>query len=202
MATSGNMKTDPTPQSPSDRTLLIRLKSGEEDAATGIYLRYAQRLRLLATSQAGRSLSVRLDADDVVQSVFRTFFRRAAQGHYDIPDGEELWKLFLVLALNKIRGLGTHHRAAKRDVSQTADLSKLYGEPAAYLPDDSAYGILRMTIDDILNSLPEPQRLMVVMRIEGSDIQQIAEATQRSKRSVERALQNFRQRLFAALNEE
>jgi len=188
--------------SPSDRTLLLRFKKGEEDAATGIYLRYAHRLQLLALSQAGRALAVRLDPEDVVQSVFRTFFRRAAQGHYDIPDGEELWKLFLVLALNKIRCLAAYHRAKKRDVSHTTDLSKLFKEPIADLPDDTAFGILRMTVDDILNSLPESQRSMVVMRIEGCDIQQIAVATERSKRSVERALQTFRERLLSVLNEE
>src|SRR5262245_18061742 len=193
---------EPQALPPSDRTLLLRFKKGEEDAATGIYLRYAQRLQLLAHSQAGRALSIRLDADDVVQSVFRTFFRRAAQGHYDIPDGEELWKLFLVLALNKIRSLATYHRAAKRDVGQTTDLSKIFGQAAADLPDDTAYGVLRLTIDDILNGLPEPQRSMVVLRIEGRDIQEIAAATERSKRSVERALQMFRQKLFDVLNEE
>jgi len=192
----------PQSSSPSDRTLLLRLKKGEEDAATGIYLRYAQRLQMLAHSQVSRAFSVRLDPDDVVQSVFRTFFRRAAQGHYDIPDGEELWKLFLVLALNKIRGLAAYHRAAKRDVTQTTDLNKLFGQSSADLPDDSAFVILRVTVDDILNDLPEPQRSMVIMRIEGLDIQQIADACQRSKRSVERALQNFRQRLFGVLNQE
>jgi RNA polymerase sigma-70 factor (ECF subfamily) len=197
------MNTDvPQSSSPSDRTLLLRLKKGEEDAATGIYLRYAQRLQMLAHSQVSRAFSVRLDPDDVVQSVFRTFFRRAAQGHYDIPDGEELWKLFLVLALNKIRGLAAYHRAAKRDVTQTTDLNKLFGQPSADLPDDSAFVILRVTVDDLLNDLPEPQRSMVIMRIEGCDVQRIADATQRSKRSVERALQSFRQKLFSVLNQE
>ena len=28
------------------------------------------------------------------------------QGHYDVPDGEEIWKLLLVIALNKVRAAG------------------------------------------------------------------------------------------------
>ena len=96
----------------SDSTLLRRFQEGEADAATAIYLRYAKRLQRLAESQTGGELAVRLDPEDVVQSVFRTFFRHAAEGHYEIPDGEELWKLFLVIALNKIRTLGHYHRAA------------------------------------------------------------------------------------------
>src|SRR5438093_1250171 len=87
----------------SDQTLLMRFRRGDADAATALYLRYAKRLRALAQKQTAGTLSVRMDPDDVVQTVFRTFFRRAATGHYQIPDGEELWKLFLVIALNKIR---------------------------------------------------------------------------------------------------
>src|SRR5207248_189046 len=89
----------------SDQTLLMRFRRGDADAATALYLRYAKRLRALAQKQTAGTLSVRMDPDDVVQTVFRTFFRRAATGHYQIPDGEELWKLFLVIALHKIRDL-------------------------------------------------------------------------------------------------
>src|SRR5262245_55855145 len=86
----------------SDRSLLKRFRAGDADAATQLYLRYAERLRTLARTRVGRDLAPRIDAEDIVQSVFRTFFRRAALGQYHVPDGEELWKLFLVIGLNKI----------------------------------------------------------------------------------------------------
>lgn len=187
----------------SDRTLLRRFQGGEDDAATAIYLRYAKRLQRLAESQTGDELAVRLDPEDVVQSVFRTFFRRAAEGHYEIPDGEELWKLFLVIALNKIRTLGQYHRAAKRDVKQTKDFSKVEPFVASNAsPDEQAYNVLRMTIEDVLGELSEGQREMVVLRIEGNDINAIAERTGRAKRSVERVLQKFREALAEKLNDE
>lgn len=187
----------------SDRTLLRRFQGGEDDAATAIYLRYAKRLQRLAESQTGAELAVRLDPEDVVQSVFRTFFRRAAEGHYEIPDGEELWKLFLVIALNKIRTLGQYHRAAKRDVKHTKELTKV--EPFV-APGDShdeqAYHVLRMTIDDVLKDLSESQREMIMLRIEGNDINAIAETTGRAKRSVERVLQTFRETLSEQLKDD
>ncbi len=182
----------------SDGSLLRRFQGGEENAATAIYLRYAQRLNLLARAKTGRELAVRLDPEDIVQSVFRTFFRRAAHGHYQVPDGEELWKLFLVIALNKIRTLGEFHRAAKRDVGHTTDLEKVGpGIADTHCPDEQAFRILQMTVDGLLAELPETQRRMVVLRIEGHDVQSIAQQTGRAKRSVERALQNFRERLSA-----
>ena len=74
----------------------------------------------LAAAQASPDLKQRVDPDDIVQSVFRTFFRRAAAGQYDVPAGDELWKLFLVIGLNKVRAVAAYHKAAKRDVRQTA----------------------------------------------------------------------------------
>src|SRR6516225_4556295 len=107
---------------PSDRTLLRRFHSGEAHAATLLYLRYAARLTSLASNQRGADLANRFDPDDIVQSIFRTFFRRAAEGHYDVPEGDDLWKLFLVIALQKIRDACKFHRAAKRDVRTTRSI--------------------------------------------------------------------------------
>ena len=108
---------DPNPHDVSDRSLIRRLRMGSQDAATQIYLRYAKRLHGLSLAKCSRDLAARLDSDDIVQSVFRTFFRRVEKGDYDVPDGEDLWKLFLVIGLNKIQTAGTFHRAAKRDVA-------------------------------------------------------------------------------------
>src|SRR5687768_11333472 len=69
----------------SDASLLRRYRRGEEDAATELYLRYAGRLRVLADTRASPELKQRVDPEDIVQSVFRTFFRRAAVGQYDAP---------------------------------------------------------------------------------------------------------------------
>src|SRR5262245_4158449 len=114
------MPGDLGPHAATDASLLRRYRRGEDDAATELYVRYAERLRALAAAQASPDLRRRVDPDDIVQSVFRTFFRRAAAGQYDVPAGEELWKLFLVIGLNKIRAVAAHHKAACRDVRATA----------------------------------------------------------------------------------
>ena len=202
---SSHAETPTTDAKRSDHSLLRRFQDGQTDAATAIYLRYAKRLELLARSQTGSELAVRFDPEDVVQSVFRTFFRRAAEGHYDIPDGDELWKLFLVIALNKIRARGEYHRAAKRDVAQTSNLDTV--KPIGVgdgqnRPEDDAYRVLRMTIDDLFDEVPEVQRQIVTMRIEGYNVREISEKTNRSKRTVERVLQGFRTRLNECLSAE
>ncbi len=89
-----------------DRELLERIRAGEQDAAFVLYTRYAEPLMRLARGQTAQDLRTRFDPEDVVQSVFRTFFRRISNGEYEVPEGSELWKLLLVMALNKLRSLG------------------------------------------------------------------------------------------------
>ncbi len=187
---------------PSDRSLLRRLRAGSDDAATQLYLRYARRLQALARANASRDLAAVFDPDDVVQSVFRTFFRRAAQGHYDVPDGEDLWKLLLVMGLNKIRSVGAFHRAAKRDVRALGGSDALAMALArSDDSDESSLVLLRMVIDEVLEGLTPVHRQILNMRIEGHEVAAIAEQVGRSKRSVERILQGVLKSLSESLRE-
>ena len=143
-----------------------------------------------------------MDPDDIVQSVFRTFFRRVNTDQYEVPRGDDLWKLFLVIALNKIRNAAAHHTAAKRDVRQTVHIgdSGAGGVPAV-TPDDTELTALRLVIDDAIAALPESSRDMVRLRIDGHEVADIAAHTGRSKRSVERVLQQFRDQLQGLLDD-
>lgn len=178
----------------SDAALLQRFKAGEDDAATALYTRYANRLVNLAERNIADDLSVRVDAEDIVQSVFRTFFRRAADGHYLVPEGDELWKLLLVIALNKVRMAAEHHRRIKRDVRHTKSIDGLDLEKSKNTTE-----VLRITIDDLLKDLPSSHKQVVHLRIDGCEIAEIATQVNVSRRSVERILQTFRIRLREAL---
>ncbi len=189
--------------SPSDHTLLSRYRRGDGDAATELYLRYAERLKMLARSKASSQLQREVDAEDMIQSVFRTFFRRAADGQYDIPEGDELWRLLLVIGLNKIRSLATYHRAEKRDFQKT-----VVGEGADAAiqehssADDSALSVLKLTIDEMLTLMPVEYREIVDLRIAGFGVAEIAEKSGRAKRSVERILQEFRHKLDELIHDD
>jgi RNA polymerase sigma-70 factor, ECF subfamily len=183
--------TDAIPHS--DKSLLELYRSGDQHAALAIYARYAGRLRALASAQCASDLRVRFDPDDIVQSVFRTFFAQLRQGSYNVPEGEELWGLLFVMALHKIRNQANYHRAAKRDIGQTVGGSAL--EEQQFASDESSLQFLLMFIDDELKEYPPVNRTIVRMRIEGYDINEIVRETGRSRRTVERVLQDFRQRL-------
>jgi RNA polymerase sigma-70 factor (ECF subfamily) len=182
--------------------LLARYRHGSEDAATEIYLRYAHRLRGLARTQVSPDLARRVDLDDIVQSVFRSFFRRASTGYYDVPAGEELWKLFLVIALHKIRNQGSFHRAAKRDVRRTEEGGPLDETVVSRDErDQQSFAFLQLVIDEALEKLLPQHKVMVELRIEGFEVAEIAARTGRSKRTVERVLQEARAKLKDLLHE-
>jgi RNA polymerase sigma-70 factor (ECF subfamily) len=184
----------------SDRDLLHRYRGGNEDAATELYFRYANRLKALARAKCGSSLARCIDVDDIVQSVFRTFFRVARLGEYDVPDGEDLWRLFLVISLNKIRAKGAFHLAAKRDVRMTAPVDCADPSLQDQLHDDPWNPVLmQMAVEEALAQLDERQREIVELRMRGHEVAEIAERTGRSKRTVERNLQEIRTKLKTLL---
>lgn len=184
----------------SDGSLLAWVKTGNQEAATQLYLRYAQRLHALVRDQSSSDLARRVEADDIVQSVFRTFFTAASQGLYQVPAGEDLWKLLLVIALNKIRAQALFHNAAKRDVRRTTPIDGSAAEREAFaVKDDGDQVFLRMIIDEALEQLPPSHRPMVQLRLEGFEVAEIAQKTGRSKRTVERLLQEARKSLSALL---
>jgi RNA polymerase sigma-70 factor (ECF subfamily) len=186
----------------SDRSLLRRLRRGEDDAATALYLRYAHRLLALTRTQASAELARQTQPEDIVQSVFLSFFRKAAGGMYDVPEGEELWNLLLVITLNKIRAKGNYFRARKRDARRNLGPEIPEGDSAAAAPDEAAFAELQAVIHDLLADLPAKSAEIVEMRIAGNEVAEIARKSKRSLRTVERTLQDFRSQLSAMLQEE
>ncbi len=192
----------PVPPAPTDSSLLRRLREGSQIAATQLYLRYAHRLYSLARSKCPPDLARRVDAEDIVQSVFSSFFRGVRKGYYNVPPGEELWKLLLVMALNKIRAQGNFHRAAKRDIRLTASADGLesqaqQGQEAG----DIGLTFLQMVVVETLEQWSPEHRQMIALRIDGHEVAEIAEQMRRSKRTVERVLQEFRRQLAEVLDE-
>src|SRR5438874_1905272 len=186
-----------------DRDLLIRFQHGDREAAGLLYDRYAERLRALTRRKSSTALACRLDPDDIVQSVFRNFFHAAREGGYDVPPGEDLWKLLLVIALNKIRARGTFHRAAKRDVRRTRRIDGL--DPYT-LAKENPHGqapltFLPLVAEEALEQLPPLQRRIVELRVEGYQVHEIAKLTGRSLRTVERTLQHSRKHLSNFLHD-
>jgi DNA-directed RNA polymerase specialized sigma24 family protein len=57
---------------------------------------------------------------------------------------------------------------------------------------DASLRMLQWVIDEALEPLPDIQRRMIEMRIQGHSVAEIADLTKRCRRTVERVMRQFR----------
>jgi RNA polymerase sigma-70 factor (ECF subfamily) len=96
--------------------LLRRVRAGDDQAAVELVRRHEAAVRLEVRRRL-RDLRLRraVDSLDICQSVFATFFLRAAAGQYDLGQPAQLVKLLISIARNKVAYLARKERAQRRD---------------------------------------------------------------------------------------
>jgi RNA polymerase sigma-70 factor (ECF subfamily) len=175
---------------PSDRSLIRRLREGDNRAAAELHDRYSRRMRGLARRRLDPALSARVDVEDIVQSALASFFRAASKGLYQAPASGELWQLLSAITRHKLNHARSRHLAAKRDARRTVaatDAIRASTNLAEQLASE-----LKLSIDELVQEYSAVERQIVQLRIEGHEVEQIADRVARSRRTVERVLHGFR----------
>src|SRR5271168_1860879 len=103
------------PEPPGDQTCVDRWRGGDEGAAAQLYHRYVEQLVAVAQRRLNARLAARLDAEDIVQSVFRSFFGRAQDGQFNFKQADDIWKLLVQITIHKTLKQVVFHRRGKRD---------------------------------------------------------------------------------------
>ena len=98
--------------------LMSRLKTGDQGAATEIFDRFARRLVGLARSRLDERMRQKVDPEDVMQSVFKSFFRVHNDGKVDLASWDSMWALLTVITLRKCGHRVEYFRAGRRDVAR------------------------------------------------------------------------------------
>src|SRR3954462_6848947 len=88
--------------------LLLRVKRGDQDAATEVFERYAERLTHLARNRLATKLASRVDPEDIVLSAYRSFFVAAREGRFHVERGGDLWRLLVEVTLHKLYRQAEH----------------------------------------------------------------------------------------------
>ena len=177
--------------------LVRRHRQGDADAARELFAYYAERLSRLAEQHLSRKLAGRVEGEDVVQSVFRTFFRRTAQGEFQIDCASQLWQLLVTITVRKARAQGRHHTAAMRDVDveQPGAVADAILELASREPGPEEAVILMDQIEVLLQGLPPFYCQVLELRLQGHAAVEIAGRLGVARRTVYRALGLLQQRL-------
>jgi RNA polymerase sigma-70 factor (ECF subfamily) len=182
-----------------DRSLVARLKDGDETAATELYRRYAARLHGLADRQMSAGIRRTHEPDDIVQSAFRSLFRGVSSGSYDAPAGNSLWSLLAVIAIHKVR------RKVSRDRSVVAgSFVQVEDEPSSSqeIPGTISEQQFESSLSEAIEFLQPHEREIVALRVQGFTVEEISERASRSCRTVERTLQRIREKLSEKLLED
>jgi RNA polymerase sigma-70 factor (ECF subfamily) len=102
------------------RSLLDRVRAGDEQAAEELIRLYLRPIRLVVRKRLrDPALRTLLESMDICQSILGGFFVRMALGQFDLQTPEDLRKLLVTMAENKIRNHKRRLEAARRDYRRT-----------------------------------------------------------------------------------
>ena len=184
------------PTSPEEQALINLWRQGDEDAARQIVERYIDRLLLLARRRISQRLASRVDPEDVVQSVFRTFFSRLKAGRFQLEEQDDLCKLLVRITLHKTLRQVAFHKAAKRDPGLETDQGEHHREQLMALldgePTPEATVAFVDQLEHFLGQLQPQERQILEMRLQGYSNEEIAQRLGLYDRKIRRAIEHVR----------
>jgi RNA polymerase sigma-70 factor (ECF subfamily) len=184
--------------------LLARWRQGDQDAAAELFQRYADRLMELARKRLPRKLAPRVDPEDVVQSVYRSFFTAARDGRFAVNHGGDLWRLLVTITLNKLYHQVERHQRGRRDVSREQQIGgddswlRVHAHLLTRQPSAEEAAVLADELQTLMQRLDPLPRRLLELRLQGHNLDEIATELDCSERTVIRMLQRIQQQLRAA----
>ncbi len=173
--------------------LLDGIREGDPKTVRDFWDNYGPLLYRLADKHLEGGIRRRVEPDDVVQSVCRTFLRRAQDGQFTLGDSTQLWSLLCAITLNKVRRLLRFHLRRKRSMDQEARGAASSEDASAMefsVPSDEPTPSEAAEFDDelqkLLASLDDEQRQVVDLKLQNFTHEEIAEKLGCSERTVRR----------------
>ena len=181
--------------------LYARLRAGDEDAATAIFNRYVHRLVALARSRLDRVMQQKVDPEEIANSALGSFFRACAEGKFELEGWDSIWEVLLVITLRKCGRRVEYFRAKRRNVAQEAppgatdDPDVLGWAAIAREPTPEEAVMLGETVDEVMRSLHERERPILVLALQGCTLPEISQQISRTERTVYRVLRRIKDKL-------
>jgi RNA polymerase sigma factor (sigma-70 family) len=198
------MEMDETPVAWTSLVLLERFRDGDDLAAEALFSRYFERLTLLARSRLAPRLARRTDPEDVVLSVYRSFFVGARAGRFVLSRGGDLWRLLASITKHKLLRQARHHGADRRSIDRELPLDQ--AEEGRFpmrqqdpTPEDAL--ALADELERVFALLNPLGRRVLELRLQGAQLSEIAEDTGRSERTIRRTLGQIRDILSERLGD-
>jgi RNA polymerase sigma-70 factor (ECF subfamily) len=155
------------------QTLIRRVRAGDETAAAELVRTYEPAIRRAARVRLVDTRLRRLfDSMDISQSVFASFFVRAALGQYDLDGPDELLRLLVNMSRKKLTDHVRRQGAARRDYRR--ELPSLPAQTASAGPDPAEQAATRELLEQFRRRLSPDERRLADLRAAGHNWTQIA----------------------------
>jgi RNA polymerase sigma-70 factor (ECF subfamily) len=180
---------------------MTRLRAGDSVAATEIFNRFTHRLIALPRTRLDSQLRQKVDPEDVLQSAYKSFFVRQAQGEFDFNNWDSPWGLLSLITLRKCARWNERFHTGARDVNAemrpmaTDDNSAMGWDARADQPTPSHALMLTETLEGLLRDLSERDRAIVTLGSQGFSASEISAQLNRPERTVYRVLRRVKGRL-------
>ncbi len=175
------------------------LRCRDDRAAATVFDRFAQRLIALARTRLDERVRGKVDPEDVLQSVCRSFFARQFDGQFDLANWDSLWSILTLITIRKCSNQNHHYRAECRDVAREVNLpdSAVAAVTAAFARDPEPTEVIAMTetVERLFRDLPLRDREIVTLHLEGDSIAEISVKVDWAERTVHRCLDRVRKKL-------
>lgn len=188
-------------ESPSFERLLSGIQHGHQDQVGDMIVRrFAERLIALTSGRIGNRLRQRVTEDDIVQSVFLTFFRRLGDGQFELRNWESLWGLLAQAAVWRICRQAQYHSAQKRTWQQEqGSESLLVQEVWKREPDTTDLLVAEELHAQLMSQIKEQHQPIVQLILDGATHEAIARELKVSLSTVERVHRRAKECLSAIL---
>ena len=154
--------------------LLRRVRSGDERAAAELVARYGPAIRrAVRVRLRDPSLQRLIESVDICQSVFASFFVRAALGQYDLESPDQLLKLLATIARNKLAYHARRERADRRDQGRL-DRGAVIEDCPATVSSPSCQLAARELVEEARRRLSPEERALLERRTAGLGWAEIA----------------------------
>ncbi len=180
--------------------LIRRARSGDGEAAEELVRRYEPTIRRTVHIHL-RDARLRrlLDSMDICQSVFKSFFVRAASGQYQLETPEQLLALLVTMARNKLAGHARKPQVQRRDQRRGGTAGVADSAITAPGADPSQQVAAQDLLHEFRKRLSPEERLLADQRAQGREWAEIAAQQGRSpdalRKRLERALQRVARQL-------
>jgi len=178
---------------------LARLHNQDDAAAQELFVRFAHQLIALALRHIDAGLRHKVDPEDVVQSVYKSFFVRYGAGNLDAVNWNSLWGLLTLITVRKCAERAAYHHAecrdAAREVSPRGEEAVPGLEPFGREPTPLEAAVLSETVGQLLAGLDEEERPVLELSLQGYTTREVSERLGRAERTVRLLREGVRHRL-------